>query len=494
MVKSTLEYKDEKYPYPDHIVERAKDILTNGKPLEFSKEIFHREHYGDDHLCAFLAYLFIFSSLEGFKEGIHVGISGKSGRGKSSAVSAMLAQFPKKYVITGKISNQSLFYANQDSSKELMVNSKESTSNSGDNNIDVNDAVVSDNAPKSAENDECELKLIRGTIIYCDERGFSEDLEALFKLCITNWNEGNDSTTLDKNNKFIQLRTPPKIAWVISKVEILGNDEVMNRLCHFQVQDNEETRLKINEKIRDEFRVSHYHNSKNNSEDQLVCQAMWEILKSNPICVDIPFIDDIKERRQIEPRELRKILNIISANTTINRYQRPLVGYNQDEIPMIEAVIDDYNYVRPYIAELFKHKDHSIHLTHHEENLLKALRDLKPDAGYFTIRQVVEYTKNTEKPMNESNIRRCLVRRTYIKNHVPLTEKCSFIRRIAGDEKSYLEQKKGRQTWYHVDLEELVDFLSSDDPMELKIGNYDENHLIHNISITLPSDGMKESD
>ncbi len=96
-------------PQQDEYREKALAILQDGDPLGFLLETFNKSHVGDRIVAECLAMSVASQSVANTK-GLHVAISGNSGKGKSHACTTMLDLIPEAYKMTGTVSNKALYY------------------------------------------------------------------------------------------------------------------------------------------------------------------------------------------------------------------------------------------------------------------------------------------------------------------------------------------------------------------------------------------------
>lgn len=88
---------------------RAGDILQSGDPLRVMLSEFAKDHEGDQVVAQCMIMSFASRSVINSK-GLHVSITGESGKGKSHAVDMMLEQVPEEFRISGRMSDKALFY------------------------------------------------------------------------------------------------------------------------------------------------------------------------------------------------------------------------------------------------------------------------------------------------------------------------------------------------------------------------------------------------
>ena len=96
-------------PVDDEHRRRAREILQAGDPLAFLLDTFNKSHVGDRTVAECLVMSLASQSVEN-TNGLHVAISGNSGKGKSHACTTMLQQVPEEYRLAGTVSDKALYY------------------------------------------------------------------------------------------------------------------------------------------------------------------------------------------------------------------------------------------------------------------------------------------------------------------------------------------------------------------------------------------------
>ena len=88
---------------------RSQEILRGGDPLSFFLETFGKYHEGDQSVAECLVHSLVSRSIINSK-GLHVSITGESGKGKSHAIDTMRTLIPQEYRLEGRVSDKALFY------------------------------------------------------------------------------------------------------------------------------------------------------------------------------------------------------------------------------------------------------------------------------------------------------------------------------------------------------------------------------------------------
>jgi len=165
-------------PADDEHRERALAILKTGDPLAFLLDTFNKSHVGDRTVAECLALSVASQSVEN-TNGLHVSISGNSGKGKSHACVTMLNLIPKDYRLTGTVSDKALYYADD---------------------------------------------LLPGTVFLFDDMALSDDLQEVLKSATTNFHEPIEHRTLTTERKLRVCSIPERCVWWLAKVENPGDD------------------------------------------------------------------------------------------------------------------------------------------------------------------------------------------------------------------------------------------------------------------------------
>ncbi len=158
--------------------------------------------------------------------GLHVSISGNSGKGKSHACSTMLNQVPEQYRLAGTVSDKALYY-----------------------------------------ND----RLQPGTVFLFDDVMLSDDLQEILKAATANFRERIEHQTLTTDRHLKICSIPERCVWWLAKVENLGDDQVANRMLTVWIDDSLEQDRAVLEHLKQQ--ETDEGSSVGTDEDILVCRA-----------------------------------------------------------------------------------------------------------------------------------------------------------------------------------------------------------------------------
>ncbi|HWQ64574.1 MAG TPA: hypothetical protein VN429_09180 [Methanospirillum sp.] len=279
-------------PVEDILTSKTMDILTNGDPLALVLETFSKRHEGDRQVACCLAHSLISRTVLNSK-GLHVSISGESGKGKSHAMETMRSLVPPEYRIDGRVSDKALFYM---------------------------------------EN------LVAGTVISLDDVSLSDQMQEILKGVTSSFQKPFPYRTVNKDRKPQTCIIPERCVWWLAKVEGVGDDQVFNRMLTCWIDDTEEQDQKVLEKTL--FEAGQLPGvTPNIDEDIRICQQMWK--KLNAVWVVIPYATRIRFQSAENRRNPDMLLDLIRTHAAIFQYQRERQVINDS--PCIVATIEDFN-------------------------------------------------------------------------------------------------------------------------------------------------------
>ncbi len=198
----------------ERIESEAERILREGKPYDYFLKTFSKDHEGDLTAARCIALVFASSAVAN-GDGLHCYLSGSTGRGKSHTAETMFKQLPNEYCYNRSFSDKYLFYAGNSSESGLKP----------------------------------------GVVILLDDQTLSEAVEEVFKVAVSKFSEGVIYGTV-LSQKPITLRMPPRIAWVLLKVDEPGDDQTLNRLIQARIQETEEKVRDSAKKIQEKYKNS----------------------------------------------------------------------------------------------------------------------------------------------------------------------------------------------------------------------------------------------
>ncbi|PKL61018.1 MAG: hypothetical protein CVV31_13680, partial [Methanomicrobiales archaeon HGW-Methanomicrobiales-2] len=226
-------------PVEDEHRERALAILKAGDPLAFLLDTFNKSHVGDRTVAECLTMSLASQSVEN-TNGLHVAVSGNSGKGKTHACTTMQNLIPAAYKLKGTVSNKALYYDDD---------------------------------------------LRAGTVLLFDDVSLSDDLQEVLKSATANFREPIEHRTLTTERKLRVCTIPERCVWWLAKVEDIGDDQVMNRMLTVWIDDS----VDQDRRVLDHMKEAEAAGRGPEQDDVLTCRAIWEVIKEEVLSVRIPF-------------------------------------------------------------------------------------------------------------------------------------------------------------------------------------------------------------
>jgi len=339
--KQKAEKKREEAPAPppapvgDEHRERALAILRHGDPLAFLLETFNREHVGDRTVAECLVMSVASRSVEN-TNGLHVSISGNSGKGKSHACTTMLQQIPEEYRLAGTVSDKALYY---------------------------NGSLQS------------------GTVFLFDDVSLSDDLQEVLKAATANFREGIQHQTVTADRKLQVCRIPERCVWWLAKVEDAGDDQVANRMLTVWIDDSLEQDERVLRHMKE--REAREGGGDGEDPDLPVCRAIWRVLKEERLHVSIPYARRVQFSATTNRRNPGILFDLIKASALLHRFQRETFDGG------IRAHRDDFTAAaRVYAAINGETGGQETKMTKNEAAALETVATM--GWGQFTIRMLQE--------------------------------------------------------------------------------------------------------
>ena len=262
-------------PVEDEHRRRATEILRDGDPLAFLLDTFHKEHVGDRTVAECLAMSIASQSVANTK-GLHVAISGNSGKGKSHACVTMLNLIPADYKLTGTVSNKALYY-------------------------------MKDLRPR--------------TVLMSDDTELSDGIQEILKSATSNFHEPITHTTVTKDLTSRVCTIPERCVWWIAKKEGTGDDQVMNRMltCWIDESSEQDARVLAAKQEKEEQDPDMFTDE---PAELTICREIWEVLHSQLIWVIIPYSRRIRFQRISNRRNPDMLYDLIKSHTALFFMQR----------------------------------------------------------------------------------------------------------------------------------------------------------------------------
>ena len=363
-------------PVPENtaIRDEALAVLRESDPLGFMLRTFALDHVGDETVATCLIMSLASQSVTN-TNGLHVSVTGESGKGKSHTFATLLRQVPERFRLKGAMSNKALYY-------------------------------LDDMQP--------------GSVIVLDDTTLSDEVQEILKSATTSFREPIEYRTVTKERKVRVCTIPERCVWWVAKVEGSGDDQVLNRMLTCWIDDSREQDERVLKRIlgKDEVVPATVTGERH---EVLVCQALWDILRSQRWYVVIPFARRIRFSHAENRRNPEMLLDLIKAHALLRWIQREQAAAD-DGSPCIIATRDDFqDSVRLYDQLNGTAGGQETKLTKVEAAILEAIsRAQWPE---FTVQQMQSVTGRSS-----SSIRKILhgyMSKGYI--YSGLLEKCPAI-------------------------------------------------------------------
>ncbi len=329
---------------PSPHYDEAMTVLRHGDPLKAMLTTFSLDHVGDEIPAECLVMSLASRSVDN-TNGLHVSVSGESGKGKSDTFNKILLQVPEQSRLEGAMSNKFLFYKDD---------------------------------------------MMPGTVIVFDDKTLSDEMQEILKGSTSSFKKPIIYRTVSKDRKAVVCSIPERCIWWVAKVEGSGDDQVFNRMLTCWIDDSPEQDASVLEDMA--RKEAEYPGPGNTTRPEvLTCRAMWEILGNERVHVSIPFARRIGFQTKTNRRNPEMFYSLIKAHAALFFMQRERHSIDGGG-SFIEATLDDFEAA----ARLFGMLNgtaggQETKLTRRESGLLAALA--KEGGTEFTIQQMQEMTK-----------------------------------------------------------------------------------------------------
>lgn len=259
--------------YSSDIVKRAKDLLHNGDPLEFILGTWGKWHVGDrtiGEICACaVAATYITNS-----DGLHVKLSGTSGKGKSDAAKKFVNVLPEDKCIAGSVSGKAMYY---------------------------------------------NPNLTSGTIIFTDDADLNEDVITTIKTSTTNYQSETVHRTV-KKQEYKEYNIPSRISWWMTSVDGFDDDQMSNRFLGADVIPTHQHDLNV--LASQQTRAMYGIKNITIDNDVLICRCMYDIIGSGLYKIACPFARSINWSNTDNYRNFPMFMDIMYSVTLYKIFQR----------------------------------------------------------------------------------------------------------------------------------------------------------------------------
>ncbi|MEI6840609.1 MAG: hypothetical protein WCK53_05050, partial [Methanomicrobiales archaeon] len=323
----------------------ALAVLEHGDPVKAMLNTFSLDHVGDK-VPAECCILSLASRSVDNTKGLHVSVSGESGKGKSGTFDTILLQVPERYKLVGAMSNKALFY-------------------------------IPDMSP--------------GTMIVFDDKTLSDDMQEILKGATSSFRDPIKYRTVSQERKGQECSIPERCVWWVAKVEGTGDDQVFNRMLTCWIDDSNEQDVAVLDDMADKEAVVPTELNTTRPEI-LTCRAMWEIISRERVHIVIPFSKRIDFQTKSNRRNPEMFFSMIKAYAMLRFMQRKRhqVGGGS----YIFATLDDFHQAARLFGLLNSDGGgQETKLTRKEADIMAAI-DKRGDIE-FTISQLQEDTKHS---------------------------------------------------------------------------------------------------
>ncbi|PWR73154.1 hypothetical protein ACKUB1_11690 [Methanospirillum stamsii] len=256
-----------------NIHDEAIRILREGDPIRYILDIFTRMHEGDE-IVARCLLMSLASRLVVNSNGLHVLVTGESGKGKSHAFETMLDLIPQQFRLSGGLSNKGLFYTHE---------------------------------------------IRKGMVICLDDVSLSEQMQETLKGVTSSFHKPFIYRTVDKDRNGITKVIPERCLWWVAKVEGSGDEQVWNRMLTVwiddsQQQDDKVLAKKLTAAAKPASRAREFEH------EISVCQEIWNNIRE--VSVIIPYAENIRFSSSKNRRNPTMLLDLIRSVAAFRQYQR----------------------------------------------------------------------------------------------------------------------------------------------------------------------------
>jgi hypothetical protein len=253
----------------------ALEVLEHGDPVALMLRTFAQEHVGDE-IVARCMILSMASQAVKNSDGLHVSVTGDSGKGKTHAFRKMMRQVPDAYKVKGTVSNKALYY-------------------------------MKDLRPR--------------TVLMSDDTELSDGIQEILKSATSNFHEPITHTTVTKDLTSRVCTIPERCVWWIAKKEGTGDDQVMNRMltCWIDESADQDARVLEAKQAREMLDPDHFVDE---SDELRTCRAIWEILHEQLIWVIIPYSRRIRFNTIRNRRNPDMLYDLIKSHAALFFMQR----------------------------------------------------------------------------------------------------------------------------------------------------------------------------
>ncbi len=320
----------------DRIKRAGENILRRGRVLKFLVRQAQRNHIGDtDVIKHFLAS--IASTNSATSSGIQPELNGPKGRGKTDGCRSVFHLIPSKWKLVASISAKSLYYY-----KELPT----------------------------------------GAIIFSDDVEWSLDLIATVKRSMGTFQEPQTHFTLDKNRNPVPMTMPGRLAWWLSSVESVADDQLKDRQYSLDIDESSDH----TEKVSKYLRLSRAQKIVRFSVDWRIEVARYiidQIKSHDPFKVIIPCAGAADWKIKDDHRTQNKFWDLVEAFAILNFRQRHI-----DTDGWLYATVEDFNEAKTIFMK--RKVNHRTKLTDAQAKVVNSILALQKESEGATQARIAE--------------------------------------------------------------------------------------------------------
>ncbi|HOL44609.1 MAG TPA: hypothetical protein PK659_10180, partial [Methanothrix sp.] len=350
--------------YPQHIRERAQEIMKHGDPVQFILDVLSRFHVGDRQSAVVLLCSAVIGSCKN-ANGLQPKLSGASGKGKTHLCKALKHLMPPEWVKFTSLSPKAIYY-------------------------------------------DPDIK--PGMVIFSDDVRISEDLEDTLKRAMSNFQEPAPYLTVNKLGKIEKRYLPERLTWWLTSVAFDQEEQLVNRLFEIGVDESREQDHRVLEMIfapliegREEFPLT---------EEVMICRQILREIKSKIWLVRAPFLRDKEGKLRLEWQDLDdrrnpgRFADLLAAFAILRSAQRET--FERDGYTVVTATEEDYYFARDVFGA--RAQNLSTKLSDRELHFLMWLHKRAGNQPFeFRINDVVsEYRGPDGRPLSPRTIDRML--------------------------------------------------------------------------------------
>lgn len=327
----------ESAPSPkERVLRTAENIMRRGKPLKFLVQQAQRNHIGDTDVLKHL-FASIACTNSATSAGIQPELNGPKGHGKTDSVKAVFHLIPSKWKLAASISAKALYY---------------------------------------------HTDLLPGTIIFSDDVQWSEDLISTVKRSMGSFQEPQTHFTLDKNREPLPHTMPARLAWWLSSVESVADDQLKDRQYSLDIEDTKDHSAQVSDFLR-QSRANKRIRFSVDWKTEVAREIIRKIKEHEPfkVVIDCAEVADWKVKE--DHRTQNKFWDLVESFAIIRFEQRHI-----DDDGWLHASVEDFNEAKTIFMK--RKANHRTGLTNAQTNIVKSIIALQKETEGATQARIAE--------------------------------------------------------------------------------------------------------